>query len=95
MRKFSFLLVALLLTPLTHAVDDERAAYAYDSREGLFAVVRLYFGPMYGMMRGAPYNGEVVQHNAVHWSKIKTNHCKQPFTRVISISCSFIIDGMS
>ena len=64
MRKFSFLLVALLLTPLTHAVDDERAAYAYDSREGLFAMVRLYFGPMYGMMRGAPYNGEVVQHNA-------------------------------
>ena len=63
MRKFTFLLVALLLTPITYAVDDEQAGYAYDSREGLFSMVRLYFGPLYGMMRGAPYDADVVAHN--------------------------------
>ena len=63
MRKLSLILVLSFLTPFTYAVDDEQAAYAYDSREGLFAMVRLYFGPLYGMMRGAPYNAEVVAHN--------------------------------
>ena len=62
-RTLSILLAALLCTPLTYAVDDEQAAYAYESREGLFGMVRLYFGPLFGMMRGAPYDAAVVQYN--------------------------------
>lgn len=70
MRKLSLLLVALLLTPLAQAADDEQAAYAYDSREGLFSMVRLYFGPLYGMMRGAPYDADVVQHNGARIAEL-------------------------
>ncbi len=70
MTKVSLLLAMLIAAPLTYAVDDERAAAAYESRHGLFAMVRMYFGPMYGMMRGAPYNADVVKHNAAQISAL-------------------------
>lgn len=70
LTKVSLLLSTLMAAPLTYAVDDERAAAAYESRHGLFAMVRLYFGPMYGMMRGAPYNADVVKHNAAQISAL-------------------------
>lgn len=64
MKKLSIIIAAVLLAPLSYAVDDERAEAAYEARHGLFAMVRMYFGPMYGMMRGAPYDADVVKHNA-------------------------------
>lgn len=74
MRKFSLcaFMAAMLATPLAYAVDDEQAAAAYESRHGLFAMVRHYFGPMYGMMRGAPYNADVVRHNAAKIASLAT-----------------------
>lgn len=70
MKRLSFVMAAILLSPLSHAVDDERAEAAYEARHGLFAMVRMYFGPMYGMMRGAPYDADVVKHNAAKISAL-------------------------
>ena len=38
---------------------------AVESRQGIFEVIRMYFGPVYGMVRGQiPFDGAVVTHNA-------------------------------
>jgi len=66
MKKIStgLLLATVLAAPSSFAVDQERAEAAYESRHGLFAMIRMYFAPMYGMMRGAPYDADVVKYNA-------------------------------
>ncbi len=52
---------------------DERTTMAVESREGIFEVIRMYFGPIYGMVRGQiPFDGAVVTHNATKISELAT-----------------------
>ena len=60
----STILLGVFFSAPTFAAD-ERTTMAVESRQGIFEVIRMYFGPVYGMVRGQiPFDGDVVTHNA-------------------------------
>ncbi len=70
-----FLSVCLLVGVATTApaafAADERTEMAVESRERIFVVIRMYFGPIYGMVRGQiPFDGATVTHNATKISEL-------------------------
>lgn len=61
------LFVAALLIGTTHTgfAADDPASMAVESREGIFEVVRMYFGPIYLMVRGQmEFDADTVSYNA-------------------------------
>ncbi|MEM6999873.1 MAG: cytochrome c [Pseudomonadota bacterium] len=72
MRKPTLTLVlsTVLLAPMSFAAD-KRSEAAAESREGIFEVIRMYFGPVLGMVRGQiEFDGQVVSHNATKISQL-------------------------
>lgn len=67
-----FLCAGLLLAASQTALAaDEATEMAVESREGIFEVIRMYFGPIYGMVRGQiPFDADTVSHNATKISQM-------------------------
>lgn len=62
---------AVLLGGSSLSYADERTEMAVESRSGIFEVIRMYFGPVYGMVRGqVPFDAAVVKHNAERISEL-------------------------
>ena len=60
-----FLTSCLLASASLSFAADERTTMGVESRQGIFEVIRMYFGPIYGMVKGqVPFDGAVVEHNA-------------------------------
>lgn len=71
------LLVTLLVGTCVHAqvsfAADEATTMGVESRQGIFEVIRMYFGPMLGMVKGEiPFDADVVAHNAGKISNLAT-----------------------
>ena len=58
-------LVACLLFPAAGFAADERLEAAVEARQGLYEVIRAYFGPMVAMARGdRPYDADAMREHA-------------------------------
>lgn len=65
------LLVAIGASAGSSFAADERTTMAVESRQGVFEVIRMYFGPIFGMVRGQiPFDGDVVTANATKISQL-------------------------
>ena len=55
----------------TASADDDPNQIATETRQGLLKMVRMYFGPIYGMVRGQiDFDAAVVEHNATQISHL-------------------------
>ena len=59
------LIVISLLASTNVLADDEATVNAVETRQGIFKLVRAYFGPIYGMVRGqVEFDAATVNRNA-------------------------------
>ena len=64
-------LVLLMTVSGSVAANDDPNVVATETRQGLLKMVRMYFGPIYGMVRGQiDFNADVVAHNATQISHL-------------------------